>query len=130
MSVTEHERNQLYRWFEEHMGPERTATMMSLLPPVGWGDVATKRDIERLDTKIDAVAERLDTKIDAIAERLDTKIDVVAERLEGRVEHFAAANKALIYEVRSDLQRTFATWLFVSQAGVIAAVSVLLAAMR
>lgn len=31
MSVTEYERNQLFVWFEEHMGKERAATMMSML---------------------------------------------------------------------------------------------------
>ena len=28
------------------MGPERGAIMMDLLPPVGWGDIATKRNIQ------------------------------------------------------------------------------------
>jgi len=32
MSVTEYERNQVFVWFEEHMGKELAATMMSLLP--------------------------------------------------------------------------------------------------
>jgi hypothetical protein len=27
------------------MGRERAAVMMELLPPVGWGDVATKQDL-------------------------------------------------------------------------------------
>ena len=27
------------------MGPERAAIMMDLLPPVGWGDILTKRDL-------------------------------------------------------------------------------------
>jgi hypothetical protein len=52
MSVTESDRHQLFAWFEEHMGKDRAATMMSLLPPVGWADVATKRDL-------DAFADRL-----------------------------------------------------------------------
>ena len=46
MPVTEYERNHLFAWFEEHMGKERAATMMSMLPPVGWADVATKRDLD------------------------------------------------------------------------------------
>lgn len=28
------------------MGPERVVTMTGLLPPVGWGDLATKSDLK------------------------------------------------------------------------------------
>jgi hypothetical protein len=152
MSVTEYERNQLFAWFEHHMGKERAATMMSLLPPVGWGDVATRRDLdhaierlearfetkfERVDARFDRVDarfgrvddrfdrvddrfehvdsrfEQLDAKIDGVAERLDAKIDTVAERM---------ATKSDLEVLRSDLQRTFITWILTAQATVIAAV--------
>jgi hypothetical protein len=69
MPVTEYERNQLFAWFDEHMGKERAATMMNLLPPVGWGDVATKRDL-------DVLAERLDARFDVLVERMATKDDL------------------------------------------------------
>ena len=125
MSVTENERNQLFAWLEEHMGKERAATMMNLLPPVGWGEVATKRDLdyalERLEAKVDAIAERLDTKVDAIAERLDTKIDGVVDRM---------ATRGDLDALRSDLQRTFITWILTAQATVIAAVVGLVALLR
>jgi hypothetical protein len=85
------------------MGKERAATMMSLLPPVGWGDVATKRDldvaVERLDAKIDA-------KFDAVSARMASKDDLHA------------------------LQRTFVTWLLTAQATVVAVVGLLLLALR
>ncbi len=46
MSVSEYQRHEVFKWLEEQMGPERAAIMMDLLPPVGWGDVATKRDLQ------------------------------------------------------------------------------------
>ena len=51
----------------------------------------TKVDVavERLDTKIDVAVERLDTKFDAAIERLDTKIDSVAERLDAKIDSVA-----------------------------------------
>lgn len=52
MSITEYQRHQLFTWFEEHMGKERATTMMSMLPPVGWGDVATARDVELQGAKL------------------------------------------------------------------------------
>ena len=94
MSVSEHERHQLFTWFEEHMGSERAATMMSLLPPVGWGDVATRRDLELLEARVDARLRQFEA-------RIEVKL--------------------------GQLMRTFGTWLFASQAAVIAAVSLLFA---
>lgn len=46
MSVSEYQRHQVFQWFEEAMGPEKAAIMMDLLPPVGWGDIATRADLE------------------------------------------------------------------------------------
>jgi hypothetical protein len=84
----------LFTWFEEHMGSERAAAMMSLLPPVGWGDIATRRDLELLEARIDA-------RFSQVEARFDAKL--------------------------GQLMRTFGTWLFASQAAVIAAVSLLFA---
>jgi hypothetical protein len=97
MSVSEHERHQLFTWFEEHMGSERAATMMSMLPPTGWGDVATRRDLDLIRRDLELLEARIDAKFD----RVDAKFD--------------------------QLMRTFGTWLFASQAAVIAAVSLLFA---
>jgi hypothetical protein len=101
MSVSEHERHQLFTWFEEHMGSERAATMMSLLPPVGWGDVATRRDLELLEARIDAKFSQVEARFDQVEARFEAKL--------------------------GQLMRTFGTRLFASQAAVIAAVSLLLA---
>jgi hypothetical protein len=60
MTVSEYERTQLFNWFEEHMGRERATTMMNLLPPLGWGDVATRRDLEVLEEKLDMLATSAD----------------------------------------------------------------------
>jgi hypothetical protein len=50
MPVTEHERHQLFTWFEEHLGQERAATMMNLLPPVSSDEIVTR---EYLHTELD-----------------------------------------------------------------------------
>jgi hypothetical protein len=99
MPVTEYERNQLFAWFDEHMGKERAATMMNLLPPVGWGDVATKRDL-------DVLAERIDLKIEVLVAHIATKDDL------------------------HTLQRTVVTWILTAQATVVAAMGLLLVALR
>jgi hypothetical protein len=52
VSITEYERHQIFKWYEEKMGPERASVMMQLLPPVGWHDVATKADLQALRAEL------------------------------------------------------------------------------
>jgi hypothetical protein len=53
MAITEEARNQLYNTLREKLGPRDAATMMDLLPPVGWADIARQRDVDRLETHMD-----------------------------------------------------------------------------
>lgn len=94
------------------MGKELAGAMMNLLPPVGWADVATKRDL------------------DGGEQRLDAKIDRLGERLDAKIESMQAGLKADLNELRADLQRTFVAWMFATQGAVVAAVGVLLALTR
>lgn len=64
MSVSESQRHQLFQWFEETMGPERAAVMMDLLPPVGWGDLATKGDFDALRMEFKADLKLLEGKME------------------------------------------------------------------
>lgn len=80
MAVTEESRYEVHKYFEETMGRERATTLMELLPPVGWGDVATKQDVLLLKEDIEQL--RVATKQDLLAlrewvsERTATKDDV------------------------------------------------------
>lgn len=47
MAVDERSRHELYLRLESVVGRQEADTLMSLLPPVGWADVATKHDLER-----------------------------------------------------------------------------------
>jgi hypothetical protein len=40
---------------EETMGSDRAETMTSLLPPVGWADVATKQDLAHLEIRFEGM---------------------------------------------------------------------------
>jgi hypothetical protein len=75
VAITEESRYQLFQRLEELLGPEKVATLMELLPPVGWADVATKRDLDHvqqvLDSKIDASFGALDSKICTLDGRID-----------------------------------------------------------
>jgi hypothetical protein len=54
MVLDERSLHELYLKLEEVLGSERAATLMEMLPPVGWADVTTKRDLEHLETVLRA----------------------------------------------------------------------------
>ena len=66
MAITEHDRHRMYQRLEEVLGSEEAATLMEHLPPVGWADVATKRDLDHLRVDIEQVR----TGIDHMANKL------------------------------------------------------------
>tara|TARA_R100000306_G_C4355457_1_gene132478 strand:+ start:703 stop:996 length:294 start_codon:yes stop_codon:yes gene_type:complete len=48
VAISEHDRYELHKWLIDHAGEQVAETMMAHLPPTGWADVATKRDLELL----------------------------------------------------------------------------------
>jgi hypothetical protein len=78
MAVDEQARHELYNRLVETLGPTHTRTLMEHLPPVGWADVATKRDLDdlRVATKGDLDELRVATKRDLDDLRGATKRDL------------------------------------------------------
>jgi len=89
MSVDE-SRRPLHDAAREAWGSEAALALMEMLPPSGWGDVATRQQLEaveeRLDLRIDALDDRLGHRIESVETRLDAKIDLVASRLDSAIE--------------------------------------------
>ena len=46
MAITEESRHHLFQRLEEKLGHDEAVTLMEHLPPVGWADVATRRDLD------------------------------------------------------------------------------------
>ena len=65
MTVTEKQRHELIKRFEETLGPEHAETMMELLPPVGWADVATKSDLVSLGRELRSEIQAAEARLDA-----------------------------------------------------------------
>ena len=87
--IDERARHELYLAAEEVLGTERADTLMSLLPPVGWADVATKDDVRLVKDDVRRVrAELHDLRVDIrdLEERLDLRFDDFEHRLEAKLE--------------------------------------------
>jgi len=78
MAVTQHSRHQLFKRLEKVLGMEDAGTLLDLLPPVGWSDVATKQDLDRLGaaTKRDIDELRVATKRDMDLLRRELMVDL------------------------------------------------------
>ena len=105
MALGERSRHEMYLKFEEVLGAQVANTLMEHLPPVGWADVATKRD---LDAQITLVRSDLDAQISLVRTDLDAQISLVRSDLDAqsmRLELFVRS------EIRGEINRLM-LWLF------------------
>jgi hypothetical protein len=89
MAVDERGRLQLAEAARRALGDEAGITLMEMLPPVGWADVATKQDLARLEAVMNARFDAVDVRFGAVDGRLDA-----LERLEGKVDEVAREIRA------------------------------------
>ena len=97
MAVTEESRHRLYQRLEEILGQEQATTLMEHLPPIGWADVATKRDLDHLEERIDARIDALEARIGPRVDSLEARIDHVAEATSLRMDALASGLRVEFY---------------------------------
>jgi hypothetical protein len=97
MAITEESRHRMYQRLEELLGKDEATTLMEHLPPVGWADIATKRDLDHLatsmDLKLDHLATSMDLKLENMANILRTEF---ARGLNRQTLTMMATNMVLI----------------------------------
>jgi hypothetical protein len=81
MTMTEHDRYHLHQQLEEVLDERGANTMMELLPPVGWADVTTKRDLDQLEERMDLRFQNVDLRFDNVDSRLDEISEITGLRL-------------------------------------------------
>lgn len=104
----------MFNRVEEVLGAEAADTLMNLVPPVGWADVATKQDLAHLEVRLD----QLEGRFDRLERRFD-QLEGRFDRLDGRL----GGELGRLDERIGTLQRSFTTWLLTSQAAVISVVA-------
>jgi hypothetical protein len=98
MAISEASRHEMHTKLEEVLGAQVAATMMEHLPPVGWADVATRRDLDAvqvlLESKLDGGLARVTAEVARssaeLSDRLRTQTWVVCTTLIAGLGVFAA----------------------------------------
>ena len=70
MAVDERARHQLFQRLEAVLGAEEATILMEHLPPVGWADVATKRDLDALEAGNRREHDRLHEDLDRLGREI------------------------------------------------------------
>src|SRR5687767_2528554 len=139
MVLDERSRHELYLRLEEALGPDAATTLMEHLPPVGWADVATKRDLDALEQRVDLRFAALDERLDRRFEAIDHRFEAIDQRFEGIQHRFHSLEvridlrtegleNKLLAAFRGELQTALTTQsrhLAIALAGTAAAVSAL-----
>ncbi|CAN5806945.1 hypothetical protein BH23ACT1_BH23ACT1_15100 [soil metagenome] len=101
MPVDERSRHQLFRRLDEVLGPDQAATLIDHLPPVGWADVATKRDLDALELRLDQRFALIDKRFDHMAgsfdqrfAQIDERFDHMAGSFDQRFDHLSGSVEA------------------------------------
>ncbi|MDZ7678494.1 MAG: hypothetical protein U5K29_08070 [Acidimicrobiales bacterium] len=110
MATTEHARHQLYQRLNETIGIDEADTLMELLPPVGWADVATKADLAHLADRMDARFEEIDQRFDQI----DQRFGQTADNFDLKLDTCQANLRTEIADLRIELHRSLRTNMIVT----------------
>ncbi len=94
MSITSGERHDLHTRLSEVLGESQANTLMEHLPPVGWADVATKRDIDSVELALrgdlDNLEQTLRSDIDNLGTQLRTEMSALGTELRGEMTTIGA----------------------------------------
>jgi hypothetical protein len=127
MAVDERSRRALFQRLAEVLGHEEASTLMEHLPPVGWGDVATRRDL-------DALAGATKRDLDVLAERNEFEHQALRKEMDARFEQNRLEHEALEHRLTATFHRELAaqtrTYLFATVGAVISVGGLAVAAAR
>ncbi len=99
--VSDQDRRELYEALERQLGHGAATTMMELLPPVGWGDVARQGDL------VAVRGEMAELRAELKGEMAEFRAELKGEMAEFRAE-LKGEIAELSTEVRSQLPKLYA----------------------
>jgi hypothetical protein len=90
MAVEERSRRELQEALMDTIGPEHTDTLLSYLPPTGWADVATTRDVQALGAELRGEISNVRGEVGDLrgeVRGLRADMDALAATLRGEMHH-------------------------------------------
>lgn len=119
MAISEESRHHLYQRLEDVLGPREATVLMEHLPPLGWADVATKRDLDaleiRLEQRVTGIDRRWDERFTESERRWDERFGGIGYRFDG-IERRLDDFRSLLIAIMSVM-----AVLFAAMAGAIVA---------
>ena len=115
MAVDERTRHELHQRLDQVLGVEQAATLMSHLPPTGWGDVVTR---EHLDLRLSTLEARIDARLDGHDARFDEMLQRFDQWGESITDRLTAAFRAELNQVVVQQTRLLIVALFTSLAAI------------
>ena len=106
MVLDERARHELFLRLEAVLGPESAETLMEMIPPVGWADVATKRDLDALEERMNLRFDLVEQRFDLVEQRFDLveqRFGMVDGRFEGMEQRFETLEQKLLAAFRAEL---------------------------
>ena len=106
MAVDERTRHELHQRLDQVLGVEQAATLMSHLPPTGWGDVVTREHLDlrlsTLEARIDARLDGHDARFEEMLQRFDRQFGQWGESITDRLTAAfrAELNQAVVAQTR------------------------------
>ncbi len=90
MSVTEDRRIALLEAAHQHWGRDVAVTLMEMLPPSGWGDVATRQRVDALERGMDLRFQLVDQRFETLETTIEARFDALETRLGARIDRVEA----------------------------------------
>ena len=74
MALDEHARHHVHDWARQTWDEAAADSLMEMLPPVGWADVATKRDLDHLGTELRLEMQSLEHRLSGDMAHLEARL--------------------------------------------------------
>ena len=127
MTITEAERHLLYQRLEAVLGADEANVLMEHLPPVGWADVATKRDLDHLETVLRAeiantelrLCSELGAQISGVRSELGAQISGVRSDLGAEVSGLRVELHTGVRDLRNQMFALFGAYTAVAAVAMV-----------
>lgn len=108
MTISEQQRHQMHSKLETVLGKREAGILMEHLPPTGWGDVATRRDVEQLGSTLRSEFHAGFAEVRGEVAEFRSETSAEFARVRGEIRTEVASVRGEIAELRSETRTELA----------------------